>query len=273
MVVSAAAMVVWPAWPGLITALNKARRRPMIDDEDDDEQPISLFSSAAMVAWPGMSTALTEARGQQTVIDEDEEEQPISFFSAAARVAAVNTWGAARDSELIQLRLVVAAHAGELGQLRGDVGLTQTVVASAFEQAKAALQAIVDNFRVEAAKLRYDGEVEATQSLSRLELVVGEARARFDTQDVRFADGLRELAQRFQAVDTWAQAEPARVAAIVQAAPAPPWGASVCAVARAPPPGACCERARISALSFATVAKVCRGRQDKGLYALAKLHS
>jgi hypothetical protein len=66
LIVSAAAMVVWPAWPGLSTALKKARRRPMIDDEDDDEQPISLFSSAAMVAWPGMSTALTEARGQQT---------------------------------------------------------------------------------------------------------------------------------------------------------------------------------------------------------------
>ncbi len=49
----------------------------------------------------------------------------------AATVASLNAWGAARDSELIQLRLVVAAHAGELGQLRGDVGLTQTVVASA----------------------------------------------------------------------------------------------------------------------------------------------
>mgnify|MGYP000293915451 CR=1 FL=1 len=137
----------------------------------------------------------------------------------AATVAALNSWGATRDSELIQLRLVVAAHAGELAQLRGDLGTTQAVVASAFEQAKAALQAIVDNFRVEAAKLRYDAQVEATQSLSRLELVVGEARARFDTQDVLVANGLSELAQRLQAVDAWAQAEPARVAALVEAAP------------------------------------------------------
>ena len=78
-----------------------------------------------------------------------------------ATVASLNAWGAARDSELIQLRLVVAAHASELVQLRGDLGLTQTIVASAFEQAKAALQDIVDSFRVEAAKMRYDSEVVA----------------------------------------------------------------------------------------------------------------
>ncbi len=104
-------------------------------------------------------------------------------------------------------------------QLKADLGATQTVVASAFEQAKEALQAIVGNFRVEAEKLRYDGQVEAAQSLSRLELVVGEARARFDSQDALVANGLREPAQRLQAVDAWAQAEPARVAALVQAAP------------------------------------------------------
>ncbi len=138
----------------------------------------------------------------------------------AATVASLNAWGAARDSELIQLRLVVAAHAGELAQLRGDLGTTQTVVASAFEQAKAQLQAIVDSFRVEAAKLRYDGEVSAAQALSNLEQVVGEARARFDAQDALVAQGLGELAQRLQRVDAWAQAEPARVAALVQAAPA-----------------------------------------------------
>ncbi len=121
-------------------------------------------------------------------------------------VAALNSWGATRDRELIQLK--------------ADLGATQTVVSSAFEQAKEALQAIVANFRVEAAKLRYDSEVEATQSLSCLEQVVGEARARFDTQDVLVAGGLRDLAQRLQVVDAWAQAEPARVAALVQAAPA-----------------------------------------------------
>jgi hypothetical protein len=95
----------------------------------------------------------------------------------AATVAALNTWGATRDSELIQLRLVVASHAGELGQLRNDLGATQTIVASHFEHAKATLMAIVESFRTEAAKLRYDSEIEAAQSLSRLQLVVGEARA------------------------------------------------------------------------------------------------
>ncbi len=136
----------------------------------------------------------------------------------AATVASLNAWGAARDAELIQLRLVVAAHAGELGQLRGDVGLTQTVVASAFEQAQAQLQSIVANFRVEAAKLRYDDEVAAAQALSNLEQVVVGARSRFDAQDALIAQGLSELAQRLQVVDTWAQAEPMRVAAMVQAA-------------------------------------------------------
>ena len=87
----------------------------------------------------------------------------------AATVAALNSWGSARDRELIQLKV--------------DLGATQTIVASAFEQAKGALQAIVDNFRIEAANLRYDCQVEATQSLPRLELLVGEARARFVLQD------------------------------------------------------------------------------------------
>ncbi len=42
---------------------------------------------------------------------------------------------------------------------------------------KAALQAIVDSFRVEAAKLRYDSEVRAPQAPARLALVVSDARA------------------------------------------------------------------------------------------------
>jgi hypothetical protein len=138
----------------------------------------------------------------------------------ASTVDALNAWGAARDGELIQLRLVVEAHDRELVQLRASLGATQNIVASTFEQAKTTLQAIVDSFRVEAAKLRRDAEVEATQSLARLELVVGEARARFDAQDSLVANGLAELARRLQAVDAWAQAEPARVAALVQAAPA-----------------------------------------------------
>ncbi len=70
--------------------------------------------------------------------------------------------------------------------------------------------------------MRQNSQYEAAQSVARLELVVGEARMRFDAQDGRFAEGLNELARRLVAVDAGAQAEPARVAAMVQAAPAQP---------------------------------------------------
>jgi hypothetical protein len=102
-----------------------------------------------------------------------------------ATVAALNAWGSARDRELVQLR--------------ADLEATQTIVASTFEQAKSTLQGMVDNFRAETASLRYDTQVEAAQSLSRLQAVVGEARARFDAQDALVAGGLGELAQRLQA--------------------------------------------------------------------------
>ncbi len=88
------------------------------------------------------------------------------------------------------------------------------------ERAKGALQDIVNRVQAEAAKVVYDSEMEATQSLTRLEQGVSEARARFDSQDALIATGLGELAQRLQVVDAWARAEPARVAALVQAAPA-----------------------------------------------------
>ncbi len=71
--------------------------------------------------------------------------------------------------------------------------------------------------------MRQHGQLEAQQSVARLEHVVAEARQRFDAQEVRFSHDLGELVRRQQAVEAWAQAEPTRVAAIVQAAPAPPW--------------------------------------------------
>ncbi len=61
---------------------------------------------------------------------------------------------------------------------------------------------------------------EAQQSLARLTQVVTEARTRFDVQDARFGAGLAEMGQRLLVVDAWAQAEPTRVAAMMQAAPA-----------------------------------------------------
>ncbi len=78
------------------------------------------------------------------------------------------------------------------------------------------------NYRAEAEALRQHGQFEAQQSLARLQLVVTEARARFDAQDTSFAQNLAELVRRQQALEDWARAEPARMAALVQAAPAPP---------------------------------------------------
>ena len=127
----------------------------------------------------------------------------------ASLVEQMNSWGAARDQEALDLRSNLAA--------------TQVVVSTAFDQAKETLYAIVVDFRAEAETMRQHGQYEAAQSVARLELVVAEARARFDAQDGRFTDGLSELVRRQQAVEAWARAEPTRVAAAVRAAPAPPW--------------------------------------------------
>jgi hypothetical protein len=130
-------------------------------------------------------------------------------MSAPQTVAALNAWGSARDREA--------------QQLRADLTATQFGVSGAFEQAQAAVQELVAAFRVEVVGMRQTTLYEAQQSLERLTQVVEEARARFGEQDTRFAAGLGELAQRLQAADAWAQQEPARVAALVQAAPVPPW--------------------------------------------------
>ena len=122
-------------------------------------------------------------------------------------VDRLNGWGIARD--------------GALQDLTEEVVRTQAVVASTFEQARAALLGIVEAFRNEAETMCQHSIYEATQSVSRLEFVVSEARGRFDLQEARFTQGLGELDRRRQAFETWAQAEPARVAAFVQAAPAP----------------------------------------------------
>ncbi len=127
----------------------------------------------------------------------------------AAMVERMNTWGAIRDQALLDLR--------------SDLVATQVAVSTTFDQAKETLLGIVVNFRIEAEALRQHGQYEATQSVARLEQVVAEARTRFDAQDARFTENLGELVRRQQSVEDWARAEPARVAAIVQAAPAPSW--------------------------------------------------
>ncbi len=103
-------------------------------------------------------------------------------------------------------------------------------------RAQEAVGELVAAFRVEVVAMRQQSAYEAQQSLARLVQVVDEARARFGEQDTRFPSNLGELAQRLQAADAWAQAEPARIAAIIRAAPAAP--APVTPPARAAQPAA-----------------------------------
>jgi len=129
-------------------------------------------------------------------------------MSEAEVFERLNGWGIARDGDLLDLR--------------SNLGDTQAIVATTFDQARATLMTIVSDFRLEAETMRQHSVYEATQGLARLEQVVAEARHRFDAQEARFAQDLGELAQRQQAVEAWARAESTRVAATFQAAPAPP---------------------------------------------------
>ncbi len=124
-------------------------------------------------------------------------------------VATLNEWGSGLHREVVALR--------------ADLVATQAGISGAFEQAQDAIRELVAAFRIEVVAMRQTTANESAQSLARLEHVVEEARARFGEQDARFTSGLGELAQRLQAADAWAQAEPARVAAIVRDTPAPPW--------------------------------------------------
>jgi hypothetical protein len=125
----------------------------------------------------------------------------------------------------------------EVLALRSDLGATQAAVSGAFVEAEASVRQLVTAFRIEVVAMRQTTALEAQASLARLGQVVEEARARFDTQDARFTTGLAELAQRMQAVDTWAQAEPSRIAAAVQAVPAP-WLGTARPGSATPPPRA-----------------------------------
>ena len=125
----------------------------------------------------------------------------------AAMFDRLNSWGVSRDRELVDLRR--------------DLGAAQVGVGAAFAQAQEALLAIVTDWRLEAETQRQGGQNEAAQTLARLELVVGDARVRFDAQDARRANDLAELGRRLVAIDVWAQAEPARMEAMVRTTPAP----------------------------------------------------
>ncbi len=97
-------------------------------------------------------------------------------------VDRLNAWGIARD--------------GVLRDLDGNLAQTQSVVQATFEQARATLLNIVMDFRGEAETMRQHSILEATSSLERLELVVTEARRRFDAQEADFARRLAHPGRR-----------------------------------------------------------------------------
>ncbi len=106
----------------------------------------------------------------------------------------LNAWGIARDGELVDLR--------------SSLTNTQSVVGSAFTEARATIMTIVGDFRLEAETLRQHGLYEAHQGLGRLEHVVAEARLRFDAQDARHVQDLGELARRIAAAPAPATVQP-----------------------------------------------------------------
>jgi hypothetical protein len=83
----------------------------------------------------------------------------------SALVAALNAWGSAMHSEVLALR--------------ADLGATHAAVSGAFGQAETTVRDIVAAFRTEVVTIRQTTQYEAQASLSRLEQVVDEARARF----------------------------------------------------------------------------------------------
>ncbi len=129
----------------------------------------------------------------------------------AAMLERLNSWGVARDRELVSLRAdLVSAQAG---------------VSGAFGQAERALLGIATDWRLESEAMRTSAHREASAALARLELVVGDARARFVAQDATRSADLVELSRRLSIIDGWAQAEPQRVAALLRAAvPTSPGG-------------------------------------------------
>ncbi len=120
-----------------------------------------------------------------------------------AMLERLNSWGVARDRELVDLR--------------ADLVTAQAGVSGAFGQAERALLGIATDWRLESEAMRQSGQREAAAAMSRLELVVGDARARFAAQDAARNADLSELGRRLSIIDGWAQAEPQRVNAQVLA--------------------------------------------------------
>ncbi len=86
-------------------------------------------------------------------------------MSEAAVFERLNSWGVGRDREL--------------ASLRADLLSAQAGVSGAFSQAERTLVSIAGDWRLEAEETRMNAQREAAAAMARLELVVGEARARF----------------------------------------------------------------------------------------------
>ncbi len=106
----------------------------------------------------------------------------------------LNTWGAARDSELVDLRSSLTS--------------TQAIVDATFVDARGMLLSIIAEFRLEAEALRQHSLYEAQQGLARLNQVVAEARGRFDAQDARVTQDLGDLARHMATQLQQAQHQP-----------------------------------------------------------------
>ncbi len=157
-------------------------------------------STAAMDTAPGAGASASTLATTMRPAGETRTVGPglVLGMSEAEVFERLNGWGIARDGDLLGLR--------------SNLGDTQAIVATAFDQARATLMTIVGDFRLGAETMRQHSLYEATQGLARLEHVIAEARQRFDAQDVRFTQDLGELARRQQALAT-----------TIAAAPAPPW--------------------------------------------------
>ena len=149
------------------------------------DEDATAAASASLASASGSQMALPAGSATQEILG------PRLFvgMTEAAMVERMNTWGAVRDQALLDLRT--------------DLLGTQVVVAATFEDAKATLLSIVANYRAEAEALRQHGQFEAEQALNRLQLVVTEARARFDAQDTSFAQNLA----RASATTCWRRAK------------------------------------------------------------------
>ena len=145
------------------------------------------MASAAVGSAPDL--ALTLRGGGYTTQDAGPILGPGLFegMGEGLLVARLNSWGADRDAEIVRLR--------------ADLAAAQAGVTGAFSQAERALVGLATDWRLEAEAMRTNAHEQARAALGRLELVVGDARARFTAQDATRSADLVELSRRLSIID------------------------------------------------------------------------